>query len=187
MNLLQFGAVRAGMLWLCLSACSSQNHGKSATSPALDPEQLFDASRPATPAQRLLQAYLRLQTKLAADDAAAAKRSFADVQSAAKADGLELPAEQRAPIERAAGQGVSAASIAAARSAFAALSDPLLAWLSAAPNPLSQPLSVVHCPMALDNKGAKWLQLGSQVRNPYFGAEMLTCGDVERTLAAAPK
>jgi Cu(I)/Ag(I) efflux system membrane fusion protein len=167
-----------------LSACSSQNHEKpAAVSPAV--EGLTDASHPATPAQRLLQDYLRLQTKLVADDAAGAKRSFADVQSAAKVEALPLPAERRAAIERAAAQGASAANIAAARSAFAGVSDALLAWLSAAENPLSQPLTVVHCPMALDGKGSRWLQLGSQVKNPYFGAEMLTCGDVERTLAPA--
>lgn len=174
------------MLGLCLSACSNQNHEKpAATSPAV--EGLTDASQPATPAQRLLQEYLRLQTKLAADDAAGARRSFTDVQSAAKVEALPLPAEQRARIEAAAGQGASAPNIAAARTAFAGVSDALLAWLSASENPLSQPLTVVHCPMALDGKGSRWLQLGPQVKNPYFGAEMLTCGDVERTLASAAK
>src|SRR6476659_4470351 len=71
MNLLRSSAARSWGLWLCLSACSNQNHEKpAAASPAV--EGLTDPSHPATPAQRLLQDYLRLQTKLAADDAAGA-------------------------------------------------------------------------------------------------------------------
>lgn len=41
---------------------------------------------------------------------------------------------------------------------------------------------VVHCPMAFDNKGADWLQADKEVRNPYFGEAMLTCGSVTRSI-----
>lgn len=41
---------------------------------------------------------------------------------------------------------------------------------------------VVHCPMAFDNKGADWLQADKEVRNPYFGAAMLKCGSVTRSI-----
>lgn len=33
-----------------------------------------------------------------------------------------------------------------------------------------------HCPMAFDNRGADWLQNKTGLENPYFGAEMFTCG-----------
>jgi Cu(I)/Ag(I) efflux system membrane fusion protein len=39
-----------------------------------------------------------------------------------------------------------------------------------------------HCPMAFDNKGAAWLQLDDQTRNPYFGEQMLKCGGVEEVI-----
>lgn len=45
----------------------------------------------------------------------------------------------------------------------------------------------VHCSMAFDNIGASWLQLGKEVRNPYYGAEMLKCGDVKRTITEIVK
>lgn len=35
-----------------------------------------------------------------------------------------------------------------------------------------------HCPMAFDGKGANWLSTSKEIRNPYFGDEMLTCGKV---------
>ena len=32
--------------------------------------------------------------------------------------------------------------------------------------------------MAFDNAGASWLQRGTTINNPYFGASMLRCGEV---------
>ncbi|MGB3465393.1 MAG: efflux RND transporter periplasmic adaptor subunit, partial [Cyclobacteriaceae bacterium] len=39
-----------------------------------------------------------------------------------------------------------------------------------------------YCPMAFDNEGAFWLRDSDEVLNPYFGDEMLTCGNVEEEL-----
>jgi membrane fusion protein, copper/silver efflux system len=43
-------------------------------------------------------------------------------------------------------------------------------------------LYVAHCPMAFGNTGASWLQADEDIANPYFGARMFHCGDIERTL-----
>ncbi len=39
-----------------------------------------------------------------------------------------------------------------------------------------------YCPMADSNKGAYWLSLEKEIRNPYYGEAMLTCGEVKATL-----
>ena len=39
-----------------------------------------------------------------------------------------------------------------------------------------------YCPMAFNNKGAYWLSNQATIRNPYFGDEMLECGQVEDSL-----
>jgi membrane fusion protein, copper/silver efflux system len=44
--------------------------------------------------------------------------------------------------------------------------------------PLKQTVFVQHCPMADNNKGADWLSNEEEVKNPYFGSAMLTCGEV---------
>lgn len=36
-----------------------------------------------------------------------------------------------------------------------------------------------YCPMAMDFDGAYWLSDSDEIRNPYFGDEMMTCGSVE--------
>jgi Cu(I)/Ag(I) efflux system membrane fusion protein len=38
------------------------------------------------------------------------------------------------------------------------------------------------CPMADNNKGAYWLSLNETIKNPYLGAEMLTCGDTKTVI-----
>lgn len=38
-----------------------------------------------------------------------------------------------------------------------------------------------YCPMAFRDKGAYWLSAEKEVRNPYFGEKMLTCGEVKET------
>lgn len=38
------------------------------------------------------------------------------------------------------------------------------------------------CPMAFNSKGAYWLSDSEEIRNPYFGEKMLTCGSVEEKL-----
>ena len=38
------------------------------------------------------------------------------------------------------------------------------------------------CPMADNNKGAFWLSLEEEIRNPYYGEAMLKCGEVRETI-----
>lgn len=38
------------------------------------------------------------------------------------------------------------------------------------------------CPMANNNKGAYWISESKDIRNPYFGDQMLTCGETRETL-----
>jgi hypothetical protein len=39
-----------------------------------------------------------------------------------------------------------------------------------------------HCPMYNDNKGADWISKESGIKNPYYGAMMLTCGSTKETI-----
>ncbi|WP_343487413.1 DUF3347 domain-containing protein [Allomuricauda sp. d1] len=39
-----------------------------------------------------------------------------------------------------------------------------------------------YCPMYDNNKGGAWLSMNEEIRNPYFGAQMLKCGKVQREI-----
>ena len=45
-----------------------------------------------------------------------------------------------------------------------------------------RPIYHDHCPMARDNQGAMWLSEMKEIKNPYFGAQMLKCGTVEEVI-----
>ncbi len=44
------------------------------------------------------------------------------------------------------------------------------------------PVYHIFCPMAFREKGAFWLSNAPEIRNPYFGAKMIECGEVIDTL-----
>lgn len=48
--------------------------------------------------------------------------------------------------------------------------------------PLSETIYVQHCPMADNNKGADWLSTFKEIKNPYFGSSMLSCGEVKEEI-----
>ena len=80
-----------------------------------------------------------------------------------------------------------AADIDAARKAFETLSNELIAVVVQFGIPETQQLYRIHCPMAFDNKGADWLQMDEDIRNPYFGASMFKCGEVIEVIGEKTK
>lgn len=170
---------------IALSACSDKSPGTDTASaqppaPAPDPAPLPpDASAEA----KLADAYLRLSLRLSSDDFAGAKAAAAKVGEAATA----VSSQQAAQIKTAAGEIAAATDIAAQRAAFEQASNALIAQVETAGNPLPRILYVARCPMAFNNRGARWLQDSSAIRNPYFGASMLTCGSVDAQYAPGAK
>ncbi len=41
------------------------------------------------------------------------------------------------------------------------------------------------CPMAFNDQGGYWLSNSSDIKNPYFGKKMLTCGEVKDSISYA--
>ncbi len=134
----------------------------------------FDASM-----APILQSYLQAHEALANDTTkgvqAAAKRISdlsADLKGATVA-GEHATHYRQLPerIGRAAATLAAATDLATARAAFKELSKPMAMW-----GTMSKPaaVDVVFCSMA---RGS-WLQSEGAVRNPYYGAKMLRCGQV---------
>lgn len=73
-----------------------------------------------------------------------------------------------------------AKDLSEARTHFSSLSATIIQLVETFP--LSQ--QVVYqdfCPMAFTNKGGYWLSEFKEIKNPYFGASMLGCGEVKQT------
>lgn len=73
-----------------------------------------------------------------------------------------------------------AKDISKQREAFAILSEDIYSL-----SKTSKPSSAVYyqkCPMFNKGKGATWLSRHKEIKNPYYGAQMLTCGSTVQTL-----
>jgi len=138
----------------------------------------------------VVEKYLSLHEALAGDDkdlAVTAAKSA--IESLSKVDMSLLIDEPHdlwmgssAKMSQALDAIQNATDINAARKAFEALSNELIAVVAQFGIPKTQQLYQVHCPMAFNNKGADWLQADKEIRNPYFGASMLKCGEVVKTM-----
>jgi len=67
--------------------------------------------------------------------------------------------------------------LALQRTAFSVISNDLIAMFQHV-SLNSGEIFVIHCPMYNNKGGADWLSTSSEIKNPYFGEKMLTCGTV---------
>ncbi|MEZ6242111.1 MAG: efflux RND transporter periplasmic adaptor subunit [Phycisphaerales bacterium] len=130
-------------------------------------------------------AYLDVQESLADDDIENYLMAAVRLREAVAAvDAPRLADEALADWQRAGAlleAGAPAVTLDDARSAFDRQSQGVIALLRAFGHGGDETWRLVHCPMAFDMRGADWVQRGDIVDNPYFGAEMLTCGAVRET------
>ncbi len=64
------------------------------------------------------------------------------------------------------------------RKAFKELSQGMIELANSAPR--SDAIHLQHCPMY--DGGSDWLSREKEIRNPYYGSKMLTCGSVKETI-----
>ncbi len=121
-----------------------------------------------------LDGYKSLKTALVNDNLNAAKKAAEEIQNAGEKMGEPVMTEFTAQI-------IEAETISDARLAFSVISDVLIDLVKEE-NPEDTALYVAHCPMAFQNRGADWLQWEKEIRNPYFGDAMLTCGEITETI-----
>jgi Cu(I)/Ag(I) efflux system membrane fusion protein len=142
-------------------------------------------------------AYLRAQSALAGDDLRRARQAFAELPPALSSVKVALSGSAQVAwigllkrLRDATAAAADAGDIAAIRAAFAPLSATVLELELVFGHPDGD-LREVFCSMAQEGKGASWLQEGKAVRNPFYGASMLACGEVKqvhgpRSAASSP-
>ena len=147
--------------------------------------ELSDAQRKQiTP---VVSAYLAIQTALANDDLELTKSSAASVVDAiavvqfSKSGDVADAWKSLSQTLRSHAQHVThASSLEGAREGFEPLSEAIIQLLGRFGNPLEEPVHLAHCPMASRNEGALWIQQGTSLANPYFGASMPDCGEIRK-------
>lgn len=121
------------------------------------------------------QHYIHLTTALVAGDLAEAKVAATAITLGAKqlTNGNAL-----AVLATKIGE---ATDIEAQRTLLSDLSNDLIARVKGS-GLSAGAIYVEYCPMALNDKGASWLSNQKDIKNPYFGDSMLTCGEVKETI-----
>ena len=114
--------------------------------------------------------YLEVQAQLAADKVDGIKASAAAISTAASS--LGKPGEAIVEAAKALEQ---AADLDAAREAFGPLSGAVIAAAKAEGWTGFDDVKVAFCPMV----NRSWLQKGEEIRNPFYGSAMLTCGEIK--------
>jgi hypothetical protein len=198
-NLIIISAI--GLVSLSIVACnsttkkSSAETGKdtaiSATATTTDsaPSKQGVDAKTTTAVKEMVANYLLLKNALTKDnsnDAATAGKALSE--GFVKMDKSVLTAEQKKAFtdiaddakEMAEHIGISAGKLPHQREHFDMLSKDMydLVKLFGA----GQPLYVDHCPMFNEKKGAIWLSEVKDIKNPYLGSSMPTCGSIKEEL-----
>ena len=141
------------------------------------------------PADDILAGYLKIKNALTNDNDKEAASTATELAQAFKAmDKSALTAEQSKvfadieddAIEHAEHIASNAGNLVHQREHFETLSGEVYELVKATGS--AQKLYYTNCPMYNKNKGANWLSETKEVKNPYLGQAMLTCGTVKEEL-----
>lgn len=152
----------------------------------------YTASTPTDFKQQLMdltQSYLALKDAFVATDpaqagtgAAAMLDKLAQVDmSLVAGDAHRYWMEQQGALQAHSQKIVELTDVEEQRRQFDFLSQALIKTIKVFGIP-DDTLYIQHCPMAFDNEGAEWISSAEQIRNPYFGDQMLSCGIVQETI-----
>jgi len=142
------------------------------------------------PVKEVVAAYLNIKNALAKDNSKEAASAGTELKNILSGiDIASLSAEQgkiyqglqddlKEHSEHIAGNG---GKIDHQRSHFEMLSMDIADLVKAFGNG-GQILYTTFCPMANDSKGATWVSEFKEIKNPYMGKKMLTCGTVKDTI-----
>lgn len=161
-----------------------------ATQPGKVPDTAATQTVTVFPAEEVIANYLQLKNALAKDNskdaAAAGKTIFATLSNV---DIKSLAPEQMKSYmdiaddmkEHAEHIGDNAGKIEHQREHFVMVSKDMADFVKTFGNG-GQTLYKDYCPMANDGKGATWISEVKEIKNPYLGGKMPTCGSVKATI-----
>jgi hypothetical protein len=155
---------------------------------ATEPQFQVDASFQQQLAN-VFTAYLQLKDAFVLSDASQVKTGAKKVNDALAQVDMKLISgvahrdwmNYLSPIQRSLTEIQASSDIEGQRKAFSNLSDNLYKTVKAF-GLGGKEAFYEYCPMAFNNEGAYWLSDHEEIRNPYFGDKMLTCGSVKEKL-----
>lgn len=179
-----------------LSACGqdepkqdqAQNKEENVAAESTNNSKL-DSAEQSVSIKPVIDHYLHLKNALANDDGKeAASAGKAMVTALREIDKAKLDAEQKKVLEdieddakeHAEHIAANAGKIEHQREHFVMLSKDMYDLVKAFGS--EESLYQDFCPMANDGKGAGWLSETKEIKNPYYGKDMATCGSIKEEI-----
>ena len=139
--------------------------------------------------QPLYASYLKWKDALTNDDFAEAQKMATSMKSALdkinmslfKGDAHNAWMDYQGSLSNSLEHVQHFSGIEQLRKAFQTVSSTMIDMTNTF-KPLAETIYVQRCPMADNNKGADWLSTSKEIKNPYFGSSMLTCGEVTKEI-----
>lgn len=180
---------------ISFAACNSgtnklnESASKSGDTAVLKSETKNEETKGNATIKEIVSNYLQIKNALANDNGKeAATAGNAMVDAIGKTDKTSFTAEQKKVYDDAADDakehaehiGMNAEKLAHQREHFDMLSNDVYDMVKTLG--AGQPLYKDFCPMYNDKKGAIWLSETKEIKNPYMGKKMATCGEVKEEL-----
>jgi membrane fusion protein, copper/silver efflux system len=175
-----------------ISSQPAHNHGEASAMQHSMAEVKSEpqTSAPTPPDRNLvldtvLQNYVQWKNHLTQDDLTSAKASYLQMQKIiAKPSQAHINAKLAKDLKGVFSSHPKPKSIEQMREAFRQISKVLIPAIS---GKYSYPeYYIQYCPMVLNPNneavGGQWISDSQTIRNPYFGASMLNCGEVQKSL-----
>lgn len=156
----------------------SSHQNKAATSKTDTAKATLSTGTSQKQLSQLLSAYYNLKNALVSDDATSAASNAGEFLRIVNSIDFKVLSEGNIHIlAKDAGRISSTKDLKKQRDYFVNLSSNM-APVAKALKLSEQPVYIQYCPM----KKASWLSSEKEIRNPFYGSSMLTCGEVSDTL-----
>lgn len=166
-----------GLLLACNSANKSTATKDSSAGSATDRTKVVNPAFSDVKLQTIYTAYIKLKDQLVASNYNTVKPAATALSTSLKGfAGCESAAAIAHKI-------AEATDIKAQRAAFTDLNVELIPVFKHA-SLTSGTVYLQHCPMANNGDGGDWLASEKNIRNPYYGDEMMECGRVAEEIKA---
>ena len=156
-------------LTAALSACEQPGKQSAASG------QTKDTSVTQTDTSKVYNAYLQVKDDLVKTDGKAAQKSAGEL---AETLGSIKGCTEATDLAKRIG---ATNDVKSQRILFLQLSQDVIPLVKGMKNK-KDPIYVAYCPMADEGKGGYWLSAQKEIKNPYYGAEMLECGEVKEEI-----
>lgn len=168
------------VLFAVSTACQSETTNKTATEQHDDHEQETAVAETGNPefkdesSNAVYQHYIHLKTALVNSDVKEAQSGAAALKTALSNVGNKKGADLASKI-------AATSDLKQQRNDFDALTAEVEGVIKKA-GLKSGKIYKQYCPMAKNGDGAYWLASEKEIKNPYYGDDMLNCGEVKEEI-----